>query len=429
MKLLILAGGKGTRLGFKDIPKPMVHVDEKPVLEYQIELAKKYGINEVFILSGYKSQSIIDYFKDGSDWGLSIKHITEKKPLGTAGSVFQLKEELNENFMVFYGDTIMDINLKALIAFDNKYQSIGTLLVHPNDHPFDSDIVELDNNELNILQFHPKNSQKAYIPNLVNAALYIFSPEIFNYIKPETNLDFGRDVFPEIIKKGGKLNAYYSSEYIKDMGTPKRIKQVEFDIKSGKVSRLNNENKRKAIFIDRDGVINKEVDSLCKIEDFELIQNSAEAIKMINKSEYLAIVVTNQPVIAKGFCSEDDVRDIHSKMEQLIGLENAYLDKIYFCPHHPESGFKGEIKELKIDCECRKPNTGMIKKAVKDLNIDLQKSYLIGDTTSDIKTGEKMGLKTILVKTGYAGRDEKYIVNPNYHCDNLFEGVKKILKL
>ena len=81
--------------------------------------------------------------------------------------------------MVFYGDTIMDINLKAMIEFDNKYQSIGTLLVHPNDHPFDSDIVELDKNELNILQFHPKNSQKAYIPNLVNAALYIFSPEIF----------------------------------------------------------------------------------------------------------------------------------------------------------------------------------------------------------------------------------------------------------
>ena len=429
MKLLILAGGKGTRLGFKDIPKPMVHVDEKPVLEYQIELAKKYGINEVFILSGYKSQSIIDYFKDGSDWGLSIKHITEKKPLGTAGSVFQLKEELNENFMVFYGDTIMDINLKAMIEFDNKYQSIGTLLVHPNDHPFDSDIVELDKNELNILQFHPKNSQKAYIPNLVNAALYIFSPEIFNYIEPESNLDFGRDIFPEIIKKGGKLNAYYSSEYIKDMGTPKRKMQVEFDIKSGKVSRLNNENKRKAIFIDRDGVINKEVDSLCKIEDFVLIQNSAKAIKMINKSEYLAIVVTNQPVIAKGFCSEDDVREIHSKMEQLIGLENAYLDKIYFCPHHPESGFKGEVIELKIDCKCRKPNTGMINKAVKDLNIDLQKSYLIGDTTSDIKTGENMGLKTILVKTGYAGRDQKYIVNPNYHCDNLFEGVKKILKL
>ena len=302
-------------------------------------------------------------------------------------------------------------------------------MVHPNDHPFDSDLVELDKNELNILQFHPKNSKKKYIPNLVNAALYIFSPEIFNYIQPDINLDFGRDVFPEIIKNGGKLNAYYSSEYIKDMGTPKRIKQVEVDIKSGKVSRLNNENKRKAIFIDRDGVINKEVDSLCKIEDFELIHNSAKAIKMINKSEYLAVVVTNQPVIAKGFCSEDDVRNIHSKMEQLIGLENAYLDKIYFCPHHPESGFKGEVIELKIDCECRKPNTGMIKKAVKDLNIDLLESYIIGDTTSDIKTGEKIGLKTILVKTGYSGRDKKYVVSPNYHCENLFEAVKKILKI
>ena len=148
---------------------------------------------------------------------------------------------------------------------------------------------------------------------------------------------------------------------------------------------------------------------------------------MINDSEYLAIVITNQPVIAKGFCTENDVINIHSKMEYLIGLENAFFDKIYFCPHHPEKGFEGEIRKLKIDCDCRKPNTGMIKQAVKDLNIDLDKSYFIGDTTTDIKTGENIGLKTILVNTGYAGNDKKYLVNPTYNCENLYAAVKKIL--
>lgn len=427
MKLVILAGGKGTRLGLKDIPKPMVKINHKPVLEYQIELAKKYGITDIFILSGFKAQSIINYFGNGSNWGVSIEHITETHPLGTAGSVLQIKKFLNEDFMIFYGDTIMDINLNAMMNFHNNHRPLGTLLVHPNDHPFDSDLVELADNQLNILQFHSKNSKRKYIPNLVNAALYIFSPEILEFIDPKNNLDFGRDIFPDILNKGGKLNAYYSSEYIKDMGTPKRIRQVEIDVKSGKVKRLNNENKRKAIFVDRDGVINKEVNELTKIDEFELIPKSAKAIKKINKSDYLVIVITNQPVIAKGYCTEKELNLIHSKMEFLIGLENAYLDKIYFCPHHPETGFKGEIKKLKIICDCRKPNTGMLKKAEKELNIDLKNSYLIGDSTTDIKTAKNLKIKSILVKTGYAGLDKKYDVKPDYVFDDLYNATNFIL--
>jgi len=185
----------------------------------------------------------------------------------------------------------------------------------------------------------------------------------------------------------------------------------------------------KVLFLDRDGVINKDLKYVCKKEDFYFKYGIFKLLKKASEQNYKIIIITNQAGIGRGFYSEDEFWLLMDWVLSKFLQKGISIEKVYFCPHHPESGFKGEVIELKIDCECRKPNTGMIKKAVKDLNIDLQKSYLIGDTTSDIKTGEKMGLKTILVKTGYSGRDEKYIVNPNYHCDNLLEGVKKILKL
>jgi mannose-1-phosphate guanylyltransferase / phosphomannomutase len=429
MKLAIIAGGNGTRLGRTDLPKPMVPLNGKPILEYQIELAKRYGIYDIYILSGFMASSIIDFFGNGSKWGVNIQHIVEEKALGTAGAIKQLEPYINDRFMVFYGDTIMDINLKKMIDFDKKSTSLGTLLVHPNDHPYDSDLIEVDEGTDRILHFHSKPHDNSYKPNLVNAALYILSKDIFSYIPAETHCDFGKNIFPSIIKQDEILYSYLSAEYIKDMGTPERLTKVEADLTNGKIKRLNNENKRKAIFIDRDGVINKEVDNLCSIEEFELLPEVTEAIKQINQSEFLAIVITNQPVIAKGWCSFEQLNEIHKKMESLLGEQNAFVDKIYYCPHHPDKGFEGEVEELKIQCNCRKPKIGMIEEAVEKFNIDLSNSYFIGDTTTDIKTGINAGLKTFLVNTGYSGMDGKYNVNASYSVDNLNAAVRKIIDI
>ncbi len=427
MKLLIIAGGKGSRLGLKNIPKPMVEICGKPILEYQIELAKRYKIYDIFILTGYLSHVIENYFLDGRNHGVNIKYFREEFPLGTAGAIKNIQKYIDSRFMVFYGDTIMDINLKKFIEFDSKNKSLGTLLVHPNDHPYDSDLVEIQEESNLIINFYPKPHDSKYRPNLVNAALYILSPNILNYINENENLDFGRDIFPKLINNNCGLYAYKTAEYIKDMGTPDRLKKISADIKSGKVSRLNNSNKRRAIFIDRDGVINKEVDELIDEKDFELIGGVTESIKKINKSEYLAILVTNQPMIAKGELSFLGLKKIHNKLETLIGINGAYLDDIFYCPHHPESGFTGEIKSLKIKCNCRKPNIGMIKKAERLYNIDLNRSFIIGDRTVDIKAGENAKIKTVLVKTGYAGNDRKFNCNPDYIFPNFNEAISKIL--
>jgi mannose-1-phosphate guanylyltransferase/phosphomannomutase len=429
MELVIIAGGKGTRLGRSDLPKPMIPVLGKPILEYQIELAKKYGIKDIFILSGYLSSSITDYFGDGAKWGVKINHVVEKTAYGTAGALKQLEGCVKSRFMVFYGDTLIDVNLKRMIAYDKSKFSLGTLLVHPNDHPFDSDLIKVDETTNEILKIFTKPHIDIYKPNLVNAALYILSSDIFKFIPDNCFTDLATNTFPNLLNQGLKLFAYPSAEYIKDMGTPNRLKQVELDLKSGKVSRFNCEYKRKALFIDRDGVINKEIGNLSNIDDFELLPGVAEAIKNINNSDFLAIIITNQPVVAKGFCSLEELHEIHYKLHFLLGSESAYVDKIYFCPHHPEVGFKGEVKSLKVDCNCRKPKIGLIEKAVEEYNIDIGNSYFIGDTTTDLLTGNNAGLKTILVRTGFSGNDKKFNIEPNFEVDSLMEAVNLVLDL
>ena len=429
MVLVIIAGGRGTRLGRTDLPKPMVPINGKPIIEYQIELAKRYGITEIYILSGFMAYVIEDYFGDGSKWGVKIHHVVEKEALGTAGSMKQIESFIKERFMVFYGDTIMDINLNKMIEFDKQSSSIGTLLVHPNDHPYDSDLLDFNEETNQIISFYTKPHNESHKPNIVNSALYILSEQIFNFIPLKRHCDFGKDIFPSIVNQGHILLAYRSAEYIKDMGTPDRLLKIEKDLINGKIRRLNNESKRKVIFIDRDGVINKEVNNLKNSDEFELISGVTEAIRKINHSDFLAIVITNQPVIAKGMCTYKDLKEIHNKMEHLLGLERAYLDKIYFCPHHTDKGFEGEVKELKIECNCRKPNTGMIDKAVNEFNIELRGSYLIGDSTTDILTGINVGTHTILVETGYGGNDKKYNVLPSFKSNNLLSAVNEILAM
>ncbi len=429
MKLAIIAGGKGTRLGLKDIPKPMVTIAGKPLLEYQIELAKRYGIKDIYILSGYLSGAIIDYFGNGEKFGVNITHIIEDSPLGTGGAVKQLYNIITERFMVFYGDTIIDIDIDELIKFDRKEDCIATILVHPNDHPHDSDLLDVDS-DAHVTAFYPKpHSETEYFKNLVNAALYILSPEIFNFIPDDRLSDFGKEIFPELLRHGKKIRAYTTAEYIKDMGTPERFEKTKQDLLSGKVARLNRKNKRKAIFLDRDGVINKEVGDMRNPEQFELIDGAASAIRKINKSEYLAIVITNQPGIAKGFFTFDTLNKIHKKMDTLLGKGGAYLNGLYYCPHHPEKGFPDEVAELKINCECRKPKPQLIYNAESEFNIDLEKSYIIGDRYVDIMTGKNAGLKTILLKTGYAGMDrDKYTIEPDYSFNALPDAINYILE-
>jgi D,D-heptose 1,7-bisphosphate phosphatase len=389
MKVVITAGGKGARIRSitEKIPKAMIPINGKPILEYQIELAKRYGFTDFLFLTGYLGHKIEEYFKDGASWGVNIEYHRETEPLGTAGAFAEIKNQLTSDFWVFYGDTVMDFDMKKMLTFHQSHNSKATLFLHPNDHPYDSDLVDIYDN-YRIAGFYPKPHENNYYRNLVNAALYILSPSILSYIQTGEKSDFGKDVFPYALASGIDIFGYVSAEYIKDMGTPDRYEKVCKDVISGKVSNLNSKNKRPAFFLDRDGVINKEVDLLSSHEQMELLPGVAEAIRRINHSGYLAILVSNQPVIARNLCDFDDLQCIHNKMETLLGEQQAYLDAIYFCPHHPDKGYPEERIEYKIECQCRKPKPGMLLQATKDWNIDMLNSYMIGDRPADILAGE-----------------------------------------
>lgn len=430
MYAVILAGGKGTRLGniTNYAPKPLVKIGETPILEHQINLLKKSGIKKIFLCVHYLSNKIIEYFGDGSKWGIKIYYSKEDNPLGTAGCLKELETELTDSFLVLYGDIMMEMDLQRLLEFHKRNNSIATLVVHPTNHPYDSDLIEVDS-KYKITGFLSKPHQDRLIyRNLASAGVYVLSPMVFKYIKRGIKSDFGKNVFPIILNKKRNMFAYNTPEYLADMGTPERLKKVNNDFINGKIHSSNLRDKRPAIFLDRDGVINKEVDQLCKLNDFELLPKVSDAIKMINESKYLAVVITNQPAVAKGMCDITDIENIHKKMETILGRRGVKLDAIYYCPHHQDRGYPQENSKYKIECNCRKPKIGMIKQAKKELNLDLSKSFIIGDSTRDILAGKNAGIKTIGVRTGYACKDGKYSVEPDYMFDDLYDAVEGILR-
>lgn len=423
-----MAGGKGTRLQSiaTDIPKPMIMVKNKPILEYQIENLRKSGIIDIIIVIGYLGQCIQEYFSDGSKWDVNIEYVCEEVPLGTAGALFYLRDKVQDDFLMIFGDLMLDVNWKLFMDVHKKSNALITLFGHPNSHPFDSDIIIIDKNK-KVIEIDSKNNKRNYYyDNIVNAGLYCINPKVLESVSQPIKTDLEKDIIIKEIEKGN-VYAYKSTEYVKDMGTPDRFYSVSRDVENGVVAKRNLSNMQKCIFLDRDGTINEYKSFISNEKDFKLIKNVSRAIKRINESCYLCIVATNQPVLARGECSYDELDNIHKKMQTLLGNDGAYVDDIYFCPHHPDSGYKGEIKELKIKCQCRKPNIGMILDACKKYNINLEESWYIGDTTVDIQTGINSGMKTILVKTGESGKDGKFDVNPDYVASDLLEAISIIL--
>lgn len=415
MKTLIMAGGRGTRISslYPDIPKPLIPIGGIPVLEREICSLRDQGFTDLILTVSFMGEKIMDYFGDGSKLGVSIQYYNEVTPLGNAGALFKLRDQLTEDFLLLNADAVFDVDFNRMVEFHRLYGGLVTLFTHPNSHPYDSGLLIADEN-MSVKQWLAKEDKRpTYYKNRVNAGLHVISPVVLDMARIDAEkvgavdevtgkvikVDLDRQLLKPLAGTG-KMFCYDSPEYVKDMGTPERYYSVVSDFKAGIVQSKNLKNKQKAVFLDRDGTINKYVGFLKDINQFELIAGVAEAIKRINALGYLCIVITNQPVIARGEVTVSQLDEIHNKMETLLGLEGAYIDGLYYCPHHPHKGFEGEIPELKFDCECRKPKPGMILKAAKDFNINLSESWMVGDGENDIKAGKNAGCKTCLIGNG-----------------------------
>lgn len=469
MLTIIMAGGRGSRISelFPNIPKPLIPIKNVPVLEREIRSLASQGFKDIILTVSYLSEKIISYFGDGCNLtdmngkklGVKIEYFIEDVPLGNAGALFKMRERIgNEDFLLLNADAVFDVDFNRMLAFHKERHALVTLFTHPNSHPYDSGVIVADERGEVINWFAKEDSRPKYYKNRVNAGLHIISPIVLDQMDIDiksigkknsktgktTTVDLDRQVLKPLVKskiyigkreKESLVNSgvfcYDSPEYVKDMGTPERYYHVVEDYITNVVESKNLKNKQKAIFLDRDGTINRYVGFLKSIDEFELLPGVEEAIKLINRSGFLVVVCTNQPVIARGEVTFSELEEIHNKMETLLGLEGAYIDRIYFCPHHPHKGYEGEVTALKCDCECRKPKPGLLLKAAKELNIELERSWMIGDEERDIVAGKTAGCKTALVdysnSTGDKEKTEKKF-GEDIIASTLLEAVKKILQ-
>lgn len=410
MKVIIMAGGRGTRISelFPGIPKPLIPIDNVPVLEREIIGLREQGFTDIILTVSYLHEKIEEYFGDGSKFGVKIEYFEEETPLGNAGALFKLK--LDDDFLLLNADAVFDVDFNRMVDYHREHHALVTLFTHPNSHPYDSGLILADEHCAVQKWLVKEDERPEWYKNRVNAGLHVVSPKILENIDGRRIGEVGED--GKVIKVDldrqllkplagtGKMFCYDSPEYVKDMGTPERYYAVVEDYKNGTVIAKNLKNKQKAIFLDRDGTLNKYVGFLHSVDEMELVDGVSEAIKLINKSGYLAVVVTNQPVIARGEITATQLQEIHNKLETLLGTAGAYIDALYYCPHHPHKGYEGEVPELKIDCNCRKPKPGLLLRAAEDYNIDLSSSWMIGDSDSDVEAGKAAGCRSIKVEEG-----------------------------
>lgn len=437
-----MAGGRGTRISSvaSDIPKPMIKIQGKPILEHEIECLKRQGFRDIIITVSHLGNIIVDYFGDGSGisqatgepFGVKIQYYFEEQPLGNAGALLKLRDQFYDDFLLLNADVLFDIDIERMLQAHKNSGALATILTHPNSHPYDSGLIVSDSRNIVTKWLAKEDLRPKYYKNRVNAGIHIISPKVLDALPVSAEkigtvgddgkiikLDLDRDILRPLAGTG-KLCCYDSTEYVRDMGTPERYKAVCEDYASGIVTGRNLSKYQKAVFLDRDGTINKYAGFLTKIEDFELLDGVSKAIALINQSSFLSVVVTNQPVLARGEVTADELSEIHNKMETLLGKDGAYVDDIYYCPHHPHKGYEGEVKALKIDCECRKPKPGMLLRAAKEHNIDLSRSWMIGDSRNDILAGKAAGCKT-----AYIGKED---YGQDISGDSLLDVINKILK-
>jgi len=429
MKAIILAAGKGERLRplTKKLPKPMLPINGKPSIEYLILLLKKYGINEIGINTSYLPEKIKSYLSSGEKWKVKIRTSYEKELLGTSGALNNFRDFLNEPFILIYGDNITDIDLKKMIDYHKRKKSVATIALRKKPKYYKTQSLVIANKKLRLKKFIEKPSKEQVKLNskrekLINSGIYIFQPEILKYI-PKGFSDFGYDIIPKLIENE-KVYGYIMKDcYYREIGKIEKYNLAKEEIESGKVKI---DLKNKAVFFDRDGVINEhiyETDgklmSPANLEQLKLLPKVKEGLSKIKEMGFKIIIVSNQPGIALGYINEKKLEDIDNYLKKELKF-----DGIYYCPHH---------ERITGRCNCKKPQIGLIENATRDFNLDLNKSFMVGDSLSDIKTGQNAKVKNTfligIIREDILNIQHKKGIFPDFTCKNLVEVAKKIKEI
>ncbi len=414
MQAVVLAGGRGSRLAADAAapPKPLVELNGMSALDHALAQLAAAGVDEVLVLTGWRADELARAVGDGARFGLRARCIAEPSPLGTAGAVRAVRDQLRETFVVVYADVVFAVELEAMIALHRRSGAWATLAAHPNDHPFDSDRIVADRQGRIERIVRARANAEPDDGALCSAALYVMERRLVDEIPADGAHDFARDVFPALLARGRPLQVWRTAEYLKDMGTVERRDKVSQALARGIPERLRRRTPKPALVCDRDGVLVEDRPYISRGDELRLLPGAARALGRLNDAAVLAVCCTNQPVVARGELDEDGLHALHRRLEGLLGGDGAWLDAIFHCPHHPDRGFSGERAELKIACACRKPQPGMIYAAEAALGLDRARSLVVGDRTADLACARNAGMIGVGVLTGAACRDGRYPIAP-----------------
>jgi len=399
MQVVVLMGGLGTRLKdfTRDCPKSLVEVNGKPFFEYQLDLLCAWGFKKFLFLIGYKADMIEEYFKDGKDRGISIRYCYDgKELLGTGGAVRRAYEYLEDDFMLIYGDSFMDIDYAETVyryTMGKKSGARALMTVLNNNNRFDKSNVVMSEGRLVLYDKHNPTPEMDYI----DYGVCVYEKSLFDQYAEGSKFDIAE--IQNRLSLDGKMVAQVVTKRFYEIGNPDSL--AEFTAYSNK--RLNESHL--AVFVDRDGVINEiawnedieQLDSPLRIDQFEFIDGAIEGLKKISEKGYYIFVVTNQPAAAKGKTSLGNLYDINTYMIEQMAKEGVDIDDIFMCPHYPRLLPLTKEDFLIKECNCRKPKPGLLYKAIRKYNIDLSKSYMIGDSCSDVEAGRAVGVRTIFL--------------------------------
>lgn len=366
MILAILAGGKGTRL--KPLtnltPKPMVKINKIPFLEYLIRNYSKYNLEKIYLLTGYKKEIIRKRFHKNIFNGVEVICIDEKRSLGTGGALYKLKKKIKKDFFLINGDTFLDINLNKFYKRKIK-PDINMWVSDKNKSKYNN--IGIDNK--NFLFFQKKGL-------FISAGFYFIKIKILKKISNKyTSLE--KDIISPLILKKKVKGEIINNKFI-DMGTHKNLSLLKKKFAK----------KNKGIFLDRDGVINEDHGYTYKVRDFRFKKNITNFLSRLSKN-YLLFIVTNQAGVAHGKFKLSDMFKFYNHLKFKLSEKNILINDMRFCPHHPNA----KIIKFKKKCKNRKPNNGMLQSIINAWNIDIRKSFMIGDKTSDKDSAKKTNLK------------------------------------
>lgn len=416
---MIFVGGQGSRMqGFAgNLPKSLIDVNGESLLRRQLRVLKENGVGDIHLLLGNKASQIINYVLDlPKSLKSNVFFTIEHKPLGTGGALYNFLTNSQEEIGALHGDLYIDTDLARFISVVDELNCDWGQIVHPSNHVYDSDVVVINQENLiskYVLKPHASGLQSK---NRTNAGIYYFKN---NFIKTFLNnfnprnqpFDLDRQVLPTLIEKNLVGYAFENLGTCVDVGTPDRLERLR--------SRLGSKGffgiKRPMVFLDRDGVINKDSGWISNLDSFFIYPEVPLAIRKLNDLGIRVVVVTNQPVVARGDITFDGLREIHNFLESQLAKHGAFVNDILICPHHPNSGFPNEVEYLKRNCECRKPKVGNFLKALKLFPTDLSKSHVIGDTWRDAQAAFKLGIDFLPTrKYQPSGKDDVNLLKGTY---------------